>query len=125
MGIFNGLMGNASEVNLEALKKEYGKILASTETIEKAYKLVRDMFIFTNKRLILVDKQGMTGKKTEYHSIPYKSITHFSIETAGHFDLDAELKIWISGTALPIEKQFNSSLNIYELQTVLAEYCLI
>lgn len=124
MGIFNGLMGNASEVNLEALKKEYGKILASSETIEKAYKLVRDMFIFTNKRLILVDKQGMTGKKTEYHSIPYKSITHFSIETAGHFDLDAELKIWISGTALPIEKQFNSSLNIYELQTVLAEYCL-
>ncbi|MBS6500446.1 MAG: PH domain-containing protein [Clostridium sp.] len=124
MGIFNGLMGNASEVNLEALKKEYGKILASTETIEKAYKLVRDMFIFTNKRLILVDKQGVTGKKTEYHSIPYKSITHFSIETAGHFDLDAELKIWISGTALPIEKQFNSSLNIYELQTVLAEYCL-
>ncbi|MDU7241266.1 PH domain-containing protein [Clostridium sp.] len=124
MGIFNGLMGNASEVNLEALKKEYGKILASSETIEKAYKLVRDMFIFTNKRLILVDKQGVTGKKTEYHSIPYKSITHFSIETAGHFDLDAELKIWISGTALPIEKQFNSSLNIYELQTVLAEYCL-
>ncbi|EOR21117.1 hypothetical protein A500_14473 [Clostridium sartagoforme AAU1] len=124
MGIFNGLMGNASEVNLSSLSKEYEKILTSTETIEKAYKLVRDMFIFTNKRLLLVDKQGMTGKKTEYHSIPYKSITHFSIETAGHFDLDAELKIWISGTALPIEKQFNSSLNIYELQTVLAEYCL-
>ncbi|KLE15699.1 PH domain-containing protein [Clostridium sp. C8] len=124
MGIFNGLMGNASEVNLSSLTKEYEKILTSTETIEKAYKLVRDMFIFTNKRLLLVDKQGMTGKKTEYHSIPYKSITHFSIETAGHFDLDAELKIWISGTALPIEKQFNNSLNIYELQTVLAEYCL-
>lgn len=124
MGIFNGLMGNASEVNLSSLSKEYEKILTSTETIEKAYKLVRDMFIFTNKRLLLVDKQGMTGKKTEYHSIPYKSITHFSIETAGHFDLDAELKIWISGTALPIEKQFNNSLNIYELQTVLAEYCL-
>lgn len=124
MGIFNGLMGNASEVNLSSLTKEYEKILTSTETIEKAYKLVRDMFIFTNKRLLLVDKQGVTGKKTEYHSIPYKSITHFSIETAGHFDLDAELKIWISGTALPIEKQFNSSLNIYELQTVLAEYCL-
>ncbi|GAA0756698.1 PH domain-containing protein [Clostridium sartagoforme] len=124
MGIFNGLMGNASEVDLSSLRKEYEKILTSTETIEKAYKLVRDMFIFTNKRLLLVDKQGMTGKKTEYHSIPYKSITHFSIETAGHLDLDAELKIWISGTALPIEKQFNSSLNIYELQTVLAEYCL-
>lgn len=124
MGIFNSLMGNASEVNVDELAKEYGKILSSSEKIEKAYKLIRDLFIFTNKRLILVDKQGMTGKKTEYHSIPYKSITHFSIETAGHFDLDAELKIWISGTALPIEKQFNSSLNIYELQALLADYCL-
>ncbi|GAA0083986.1 PH domain-containing protein [Clostridium sp. CTA-7] len=124
MGIFNSLMGNASEVNVDELAKEYGKILSPSEKIEKAYKLVRDLFIFTNKRLILVDKQGMTGKKTEYHSIPYKSITHFSIETAGHFDLDAELKIWISGTALPIEKQFNSSLNIYELQALLADYCL-
>ena len=124
MGIFNGLMGNASEINLDALIKEYNKILAENERIEKAYKLVRDLFIFTNKRLILVDKQGVTGKKTEYHSIPYKSITHFSIETAGHFDLEAELKIWISGNALPIEKQFNSSLNIYELQQVLETYCL-
>ena len=124
MGIFNGLMGNASEVNLESLRKDYAKILSPTESIEMGYKLVRDLFLFTNKRLILVDKQGVTGKKTEYHSIPYKSITHFSIETSGHFDLDAELKIWISGTALPIEKQFNSSLNIYELQSVLAEYCL-
>lgn len=124
MGIFNGLMGNASEVNLESIRKEYSNILSSTERIEKAYKLIRDMFIFTDKRLILVDKQGVTGKKTEYHSIPYRSITHFSIETSDHFDLDAELKIWISGTALPIEKQFNSSLNVYELQRVLAEYCL-
>ena len=124
MGLFSGVMGNASEVNVNKIQDEYGRLLGSNEQIEKAFKLIRDMMIFTNKRLIIIDKQGMTGKKTEYHSIPYKSITHFSIETAGHFDLDAELKIWISGTALPIEKQFNSSLDIYELQTVLAEYCL-
>jgi len=124
MGILGGLMGNASEVNIEEVQKEFANILAPTESVEKAYKLIRDMFIFTNKRLILVDKQGVTGKKTEYHSIPYKNITHFSIETAGNFDLDAELKIWISGTALPIEKQFNKSLNIYELQSVLASYVL-
>ena len=71
-----------------------------------------------------MDKQGLTGKKSEYHSIPYRNITHFSIETAGHFDLDAELKIWVSGQATPIEKQFNKSLNIYELQSVLAQYVL-
>lgn len=124
MGLFDGLMGNASEVNLQEVQRDFANVLASTETIEKAYRLIRDMFIFTNKRLILVDKQGVTGKKVEYHSIPYKSITHFSIETAGNFDLDAELKIWISGTQMPVEKQFNKSLNIYELQSVLAEYVL-
>ncbi|WP_434293202.1 PH domain-containing protein [Clostridium botulinum] len=124
MGLFDGLIGNVSEVNIMEVEKEYSNILAQNERIEKAYKLIRDMFIFTNKRLILVDKQGMTAKKIEYHSIPYKSITHFSIETAGNFDLDAELKIWISGTQLPIEKQFNKNLNIYELQSVLANYVL-
>jgi len=124
MGLLGGLMGNASEVNIQEVQKEYANVLAPAESIEKAYKLVRDMFIFTNKRLILVDKQGVTGKKTEYHSIPYKSITHFSIETAGNFDLDAELKIWISGMPMPVQKQFNKSLNIYELQSVLAAYVL-
>ncbi|WML47101.1 PH domain-containing protein [Neobacillus sp. PS3-34] len=124
MGIFDGLMGNASEISVVDIQRDFDKILAQNERIEKAYKLIRDLFIFTNKRLVLVDKQGLTGKKVEYHSIPYKSITHFSIETAGNFDLDAELKIWISGNALPLQKQFNKSLNIYELQSVLAEYVL-
>ncbi|MGF9714438.1 MULTISPECIES: PH domain-containing protein [Paenibacillus] len=124
MGFFDGLMGNASELNAVDLQKEYAGILAKGETIEKGYKVIRDLFIFTNKRLILVDKQGLTGRKMEYHSVPYRSITHFSIETAGSFDLDAELKIWISGNATPIQKQFNKSLNIYELQSVLAAYVL-
>ncbi|CAH2714367.1 hypothetical protein BACCIP111895_01530 [Neobacillus rhizosphaerae] len=124
MGFLDGLMGNSSEINSAEVQREFSRILAPNESIEKAYKLIRDLFIFSNKRLILVDKQGLTGKKVEYHSIPYKSITHFSIETAGNFDLDAELKIWISGNALPLQKQFNKNLNIYELQSVLAEYVL-
>lgn len=124
MGIFDGFLGNASEMNAAEVQKEFGHVLAKTEQVEAAYKLIRDLFIFTNKRLILVDRQGITGKKVEYHSIPYKSITHFSIETAGHFDLDAELKIWVSGKAEPIQKQFTKSLNIYAVQSVLAEYVL-
>ena len=55
--------------------------------------MIRDLFVFTNKRLILVDKQGLTGNKVEYHSLPYRTITHSRVETAGHFDLDAELKV--------------------------------
>lgn len=124
MSIFDGLMGNASEVSIAEVQKEFANILADHERIEKAYKLIRDMFLFTDKRLILVDRQGVTGKKVEYHSIPYRSIHHFSIERAGHFDLDAELKLWISGSETPIIKQFNRSLDIYELQRVLATYVL-
>ena len=56
---------------------------------------------FTDKRLILVDKQGLTGKKVEYKSIPYKSIKYFSVETAGRFDRDAELKIWVTSRDAP------------------------
>ncbi len=124
MGFFDSLMGNASEISVEQVEKDFAQVLAKSEHVEKAYKLIRDLFIFTNKRLILVDKQGLTGRKMDIHSIPYKSITHFSIETAGNFDMDAELKIWISGLHDPIEKQFNKSLNIYELQSVLAAYVL-
>lgn len=124
MGLFDGLMGNATELTMEDVQKEFGHILGKSERFEKAYKLIRDLFIFTDKRLILVDKQGLSGKKVELHSYPYKSITHFSIETAGTFDMDAELKIWISGSALPVQKKFNKSLNIYELQSVLSDYVL-
>ena len=125
MGFFDELLGNASEVNIEELRTEYAKILTTNEEIEKAYKVVRDLFIFTNKRLILVDVQGLTGKKIEYQSIPYKNITHFSIETAGNFDLDAELKIWISSEQMPsIKKQFNKSVNVYDVHNVLATHVL-
>ena len=89
------------------------------------FKLVRDTFIFTNKRLILVDIQGLTGSKTEYTSVAYKSISRFSVETAGTFDLDAELKIWVSSEVHPsIKKQFNKSVNVYEVQRVLAHHVL-
>jgi hypothetical protein len=122
LGIFDGMMGNASEIDKKAAEKDLGDLLSASETVEHAYKLIRDLIIFTNRRLILVDKQGMTGKKVEYHSIPYKSITHFSVETAGTFDLDAELKVWVSGSSEPIQKTFNKQLNIYKVQSVLSDF---
>ena len=122
MGLLDGMLGNASKVDSVKIQDEFGRILAPSEKVEHAYQLIRDYFVFTDRRLVLVDKQGITGSKIEYHSIPYKSITHFSIETGGTFDLDAELKIWISGTALPVQKRFNKKLSIYEVQGVLASY---
>jgi hypothetical protein len=122
MGFLDGLMGNVSQVDVQEVEKELEVIVTEGEKVEKAYKLIRDMIVFTNRRLILIDKQGMTGKKVEYHSIPYRSITHFSVETAGTFDLDAELQIWISSMQQPIQKQFKKDKSIYDVQKALALY---
>ncbi len=124
MGLLDGMLGNAAKIDAGKIQAEFAQILSPGERVEHAYQLIRDYFVFTDKRLVLVDKQGITGSKVEYHSIPYKSITHFSVETAGTFDLDAELKIWISGMATPIQKQFNKKLSIYDVQSVLATYVL-
>lgn len=125
MGIFSALIGNAGAVPQDQLIKQFGQLLIDGEEIELGFKLIRDTFIFTTKRLILVEKQGITGSKTEYKSISYKSISRFSVETAGTFDLDAELKIWVSSELQPsIKKQFNKSVNVYEVQKVLAHHVL-
>jgi hypothetical protein len=124
MGLFDAVLGNASEIEPQKVQEEFARILADGERVERAYRLVRDLMVFTDVRLVLVDKQGVTGSKVEYHSVPYRAITHFSVETAGHFDLEAELKIWISGAATPISKQFGRGLSIYEVQAVLASYVL-
>ncbi len=124
MGLFSGLLGNASTVDKDAVRHDLENILTTDEEVNAAFKLVRDLIVFTDKRLIMVDKQGMTGKKTDYHSVPYKSISHFNIETAGHFDLDAELNIYISGASTPaVSKQFRKDDSIYAVQKILATVC--
>jgi hypothetical protein len=116
MGLFSALLGNAGAVSQDELTAKYGQLLTDTEVIEMGFKLIRDLFIFTNKRLILVEKQGITGSKIEYKSIVYKSISRFSIETAGTFDLDAELKIWVSSEVQP------SICKKFKLYTILEWY---
>jgi hypothetical protein len=64
----------------------------------------------------------MTGRKTTYQSIPYRAITTFAVETAGHFDLESELKIWLSGTPDPIQRTFTRGSSILEVQKALATY---
>ena len=122
MGLLSALFGDASEADVADVEKALERILADDEEVEQAFKLVRDMLIFTNRRFIMVDRQGVTGKKTTYDSIPYRAITHFAVETAGHFDLESELKIWISGTVEPIQRTFTRGQAILEVQKALAAH---
>ena len=122
MGILSRILGHASEANIDTVEQALEHALADDENVEQAFQLMRDLIIFTNRRMILVDHQGMTGRKTEYHSVPYRAVTHFLVESAGTFDMEAELKIWISGTANPIQKTFSRGQTIFEVQKALATY---
>lgn len=125
MSLFNKILGNASQVSGEELTEKYARLLTDNEVVELGFTLIRDVFMFTNKRLILIDVQGISGKKMEYKSLPYKHISRFSLETAGTFDLDAELKIWISSAELPtVSKKFNTSIDIYEVHKFLSNKVL-
>ncbi|WP_430816945.1 PH domain-containing protein [Carboxylicivirga sp. RSCT41] len=124
MGLISGLLGHAGEISIEKLTEEFQPVLVEGEHLQKAFKVIRDIWVFTNKRLILVDKQGVTGKKVDYQSIPYKSITRFSKESTGFLDLDAELKIWLTGSNDPIVKEFSKKTNINDVYLLLSQHIL-
>lgn len=96
------------------MPEHLNRMLAKNEKPLFAVKTIRDVAVFTDKRILIADKQGLTGKKIEYCSIPYKSIVVYSIETAGTFDLDAEIKLRLSG-GYTVELEFIKSKQMEEL----------
>ena len=94
------------------------------EIIKGAFKVIKDMFVFTNKRLILAEKQ-IVGTKVDYLPTPYSSIKKFSKESAGIMDMNAELKIWLAHKDEPIKKQFGKrSDNINPVYKILSTHIL-
>lgn len=124
MGLLDALSGNASEVDASQLEPVIEPLLIQGEQVTQAFKLIRDLIVFTSKRLILVDKQGLSGKKQEVLSIPYGSIVKFSKENAGRMDRDAEIKVWVRGETLPVELSFRKGTDLDPIYRVLSEYIL-
>ena len=122
MGLFSGMLGLSSEADAEKVEAQLEEILVENETVELAYQLVRDLTVLTDRRIILVDKQGITGKRTEYVSIPYKSIVKFSVETAGHFDMDADITLWLSSHTEPTKMELRKSGDVSQLIRIIASH---
>ncbi len=122
MGLLDTLLGHAGEKDVEKLADEFAPLLAPGETLQRAFGLIRDLIVFTDRRLIFVNKQGVTGSKVEYLSVPYRSIAMFSLETAGHFDLEAELKIWVSGQATPLQRSLGRNAGAQDIVALLAQH---
>lgn len=122
MGLLDTLLGHAGEKPVEKLAEDFAPLLAPGESLQRAFGLIRDLIVFTDRRLIFVNKQGLTGSKIEYLSVPYRSIVMFSLETAGHFDLEAELKIWISGQPEPLQRSLGRNSGAQDIVALIAQH---
>src|SRR5690606_13429378 len=98
----------------------FDMFLASNENILLYYKHTRDKVIFTDNKIIAIDVQGLTGKKKEFRMFPYSKITSYSVETAGTFDWDSDLKIWVSGVGTFAVK-LGKKIDIIEIGKLLSE----
>lgn len=122
--ILNGILGTASEVSLAEVEKQVGHTLLDGERVEFAYRTVRDLIVFTNARMLTVNVQGVSGKRVDYLTIPYASISHFSVETASTLEIGTDLAIWIIGREQPLKYTFSKTDSIFDVQKVLASYTL-
>ncbi|WP_407519099.1 PH domain-containing protein [Methylobacterium oryzisoli] len=120
MGLLDGLLGHGSDVSPADVARELDGMLVAGEAVQVAFRVVRDLMVFTDRRLILVDRQGLTGRKVEYLTVPYRAITSFSVENAGSFDFDSELKIWVSGQPAPISRTLKRGADIRGIQQAIA-----
>lgn len=98
-------------------------MLIGGETIISTYQGIRDGVVFTNKRIICINVQGLTGKKKDFTSMPYSKIQLYSVESAGVFDLDSELELWFSGAG-KVKFEFVSNSNVSEICKLISEFIL-
>ena len=98
-------------------------LLIDGEEIVGTYQSIRDGIVFTNKRIISINVQGLTGKKKDFTSIPYNKITTFSVETAGFFDVDSELEVYMSAVGR-VKFEFLGTTNVNDICKIIATYVL-
>ena len=114
---------NLKSMDVNDINKHVFELLVPSEQAVMAFKTVRDQVIFTTKRIIVVNVQGITGKKTSYISYPYAKIQYFGIETAGVLDIDSELILAFSDQA-QLSFDFKSNIDIRKLNSVIGQYIL-
>lgn len=98
-------------------------ILTENEIIIGSFQSIRDGIVFTNKRIIAINVQGLTGKKKDFTSMPYSKIQIYSVESAGVVDADCELDLWFSGVG-KVRFEFVHSTNVNDICRLISERVL-
>lgn len=110
-------------VDDKAYEQIISPLMVSGETICATYQAVRDGVVFTNKRILAINVQGITGAKKDVTSLPYSKIQSYSVETAGVLDLDSELELWFSGLG-KVKFEFKSNCNVSQICNIISNYVL-
>lgn len=119
----NGSVFKLNQVDASVGQQSVAPLLLQDETVAATFKGSRDMVVFTSKRIIAVNVQGITGKKVDYSSLPYARVQAFSVETAGAMDRDSELELWFSGLG-KVKLEFGGSVDIKWVGQWIAFHCL-
>lgn len=110
-------------VDDSAYSEAIAPMLVDDESIVGTFKAIRDGVVFTNKRIFVINVQGITGKKVDYTSLPYSKIQSYSVETAGVIDLDSELELWFSGLG-KIKLEFVARADVGKICKMISERVL-
>ncbi len=105
------------------IRPDFHRFLVKDEVIFAAFKTVRDQLVFTNKRVISANVQGVTGSKVDYTTLPFSKVQAFSIETSGTFDMDCELELYLSSIG-KCTFEIRGSFDIIGLNKLLSDYIL-
>lgn len=119
----NGTFVKLSPSDPAQIHPEIAPMLVDGEQILLSFRGMRDSVVFTNKRLMSINVQGITGKKRDYTSLPYARVQAWSVETAGKLDLDAELELWFSGLG-KVRLEFKGNVDIRTIGRLLGDHAL-
>lgn len=113
-----------SPVEADSVLPRVGPLLIEGEYVVAAFKAIRDSVVFTNKRVIVTNVQGITGKKTDYTSLPYSRLQAYSVETSGHFDRDCELDLFYGAGLGQLRFELKGGYDIVGLCKIISAYIL-
>ena len=119
----NGSVFKLQSADVSGIWPEIAPLLVEGETGIAGFKGIRDWVVMTNKRIIALNVQGLTGKKKDFTSLPYSKIQAFSVETAGTLDLDSELEMWFSGLG-KVRLEFKGQVDIKTIGQTIASFVL-
>ena len=116
---------NLKPIPVDGVRSEVNGLLIGGESVEFAFQTVRDQLLFTNKRIISIDVQGITGKRKSYTSMPYSKIQYFTIQTPGFAELFPDSELFIAfNNGFTTNFEFKGNVDIGRLGRMLSEYVL-